>query len=312
MKLRLLAVALFLVGIVCLAQQSSAQLTMTGVGGGFGGAPSYTGPIDINGAAYAFWSTRCGATSYSGNVADIWDSATGSTTETLVTCSPGGTLNFTVNPLSTTCAAGCVLKTLYDQSGASNCGGACNFTQATLADMPSITQSCQNSKFCITFNGTSQCMNVGSAVAAHAIPITTSFVYKYTNPTSEAAIVGTATVNIELQADPQAIASEVGALNGGGANASAAASDNAIHAVQALLNGTTLTTFYVDGTLTTPGAALGTQGIDNSTFGLGVRGACSGANKIYKGNMLEFGFWAADKTANNSSMNSNQHSYWSF
>jgi hypothetical protein len=42
----LTAGALLLIGIVCLAQQSSAQLTMTGVGGGFGGAATNNTSFD--------------------------------------------------------------------------------------------------------------------------------------------------------------------------------------------------------------------------------------------------------------------------
>src|SRR5260370_35744856 len=83
--------------------QQYATMLLTGVGGGGGGA--YSGPVDINGAAYALWSTRCQSTANTGNVADVWDAATGSTPNTLITCSAGGILN-TNSPtaLATTCS----------------------------------------------------------------------------------------------------------------------------------------------------------------------------------------------------------------
>ena len=143
MKMRFLAVALFLLGIVCLAQQSSAQLTMTGVGGGFGAAASYTGPGDIQ--TFAFWGGwRCYSNAYSGNAVDVWDAATGSTIETLLTCSPGGTLNQTIHTLATTCASGCVVKTIYDQTGNGH-----DTTQATNSDRPNVVANAINSSYCM-------------------------------------------------------------------------------------------------------------------------------------------------------------------
>jgi hypothetical protein len=141
---------------------------------------SYTGPIDINGAAFALWSTRCSSNSYTGNVADIWDSATGSTTETLLTCSVGGVLNQTIHSLATTCASGCKVKTLYDQSGASKCSAAvCDLVEAANATRPTVTTSCQNSKICLVFNG-SACMATANTVTTQAQPYTVSAVWTTT------------------------------------------------------------------------------------------------------------------------------------
>jgi hypothetical protein len=77
--------------------QVKAQMTMTGAGCGgarCGGAPSYTGPLDVLSTnVWAAYSTRCAKSSYTGDVVDVWDAATGITTETLITCSSGGTQN---------------------------------------------------------------------------------------------------------------------------------------------------------------------------------------------------------------------------
>jgi hypothetical protein len=79
---------------------------------------TYTGPLDVVPGAIGYWGLRCSKSSYTGNVADVWDGLTGSTTETLITCSSGGTLN-TNSPtaIATTCAVSCCLKTVYDQTG---------------------------------------------------------------------------------------------------------------------------------------------------------------------------------------------------
>jgi len=111
MKLHLLAAALFLLGIVCLAQQSSAQLTMTGVGGGFGGSSA---PV----RAYSY--------KYKG------------TTNT-----SGGAASFTSVPIGTASATRLVIAALLLQNGLSGlttftCGGV-NFTQASGSADPSGT-----------------------------------------------------------------------------------------------------------------------------------------------------------------------------
>jgi len=51
--------------------------------------PMYVGPRDINGTAFAFWSTHCINKAYSGNVMDITDTATGTTTGTRLVCNNG-------------------------------------------------------------------------------------------------------------------------------------------------------------------------------------------------------------------------------
>jgi hypothetical protein len=142
-------VAFFLLlyaGVFCLQQQDShaGWLPLAG-----SGVVAYSGPGDIVSGALAAFGGRCYNTAYSGNMADVWDGATGSTTETLLTCSPGGTINQTVNSLATTCSVSCSIKTFYDMSGALSCGGAaCDLTQATNSKRPVLIQSCLNGKIC--------------------------------------------------------------------------------------------------------------------------------------------------------------------
>lgn len=112
-------IAIALVGLCLLATgansfwQSRQQVSIGGA------PPAYTGPGDVAGwsGAYGYWGLRCYNAAYAGNVADVWDKATGTTTHTLLTCSAGGTVNQTINSLATTCAVACVVKQLYDQVG---------------------------------------------------------------------------------------------------------------------------------------------------------------------------------------------------
>lgn len=110
------------------------------------GAVGFQGAGDIVSGAVAYWALRCYNAAYAGNVADVFDSATGTTTHTLLTCSAGGTINQTINPLSATCAISCVISHLYNQSGFAGCTGGglvtdCDFCQGTNSARPTLIQS---------------------------------------------------------------------------------------------------------------------------------------------------------------------------
>lgn len=193
MRTRLKAYILALAALLwCALVPALAQLGTVGVGGGGfgGGAAAYTGPIDINGAAYAFWSTRCGAAAYSGNIVEVWDSATGSTTQTILGCDGAG--NIVVksgSALATTCASGCRVKTLYDQSGSSKCSGACDMAQATNANRPTFNTSLLSGKSGMVFSGT-QCLQAPAISSAQAQPYTMSAVYNPTGLSGVGDLVG--------------------------------------------------------------------------------------------------------------------------
>jgi hypothetical protein len=313
MMRKIVATYLIVCGLLFGAFQCFAQLTMVGVENGRsgGGGGGFTGAIDINGAAYVFWSTRCSATAYTGNVVDIWDTATGSTTETLVTCSSGGVLN-TGSPtaLATTCSVSCNAKIVYDQSGASDCAGPCDITTATNADRPLVTTSCQNAKICLAFNGSAMCLANASLTTAQLQPYTTSVVFNRTgNVTTLAAILGQSG-GVNLQLGGNSSANQVYAY-GGGAVQTATANDSTNHAMQTLMNGAS-SSFYIDGSLTSMAGSPGTNGLapTPTSVGIGSQNTCGGG--FWTGNWFETGIWGGDKTANNSTMNGNQHTYWSF
>jgi hypothetical protein len=130
---------------------------------------------------------------------------------------------------------------------------------------------------------------------------------------STGQIIANVSGNLQYGANDSG-ANQIFLYNGGAAALDATAADSTTHAAQGLFNNTS-STVYIDGTLTSPGSAIGTLGIPASALVLGAEQAgasCAGASAFLAGNVFEVGIWASDKTANNATMNSNQHTYWSF
>lgn len=285
-------------------------------------APStvMTFPLDINGAAYAFWSTRCGAKTYAGNLMDVTDSATGNTTGTRLQCSAGGVISSLVSgaactfvtgnacsPLATTCATACNVRTVYDQSGATNCTTACDATQATNASRPTLTQNCQNGKICLTVAATT--MSTSALSAAQAQPLTGSFVATRTGSTAAVMnAMGGSGANIQLGFSNAA--STLSMFGGGAFAATAALYTEAIpHAVQGVFNGAS-SAIFIDGAAGTLSVNPGATGF--TTGGGEILGLAGCPCNALTGKWFEDGWWAGDKSANNFAMNSSQRIYWNF
>lgn len=266
-------------------------------------AAGYTGPVDINGTAFAIWSTRCSSTGYTGNVIDIYAPADAS--HTLITCSSGGALNETLQALATTCAVSCTAKTIYDQSGSNSCSGstACDLVQTTIALRPVVTLNCLNSKICLAFNTNLTMASANGVSLSQAF--TVSVVANRTGNTSAFNnILGGDSSSTTL-----AFNNAVNQITmyAGSATPVATANDSTTHAIQALFNAAS-SSFYVDGSSTAASTSPGTSGFNGTDkFNIGVN-----AGNTFIGNWFEVGVWNSDKTANNSSMNGNQHTYWSF
>lgn len=307
-----LAVCALLFGAgLCFQQIPSRAGTMTLLGVGApktSGGVAFQGPGDIISGAKGYWGFVCYNTAYTGNMADIFDLATGSTTETLLTCSSGGGVNQTINPLSTTCASGCVIATYYDQSGAANCSGACNFTQATNSLRHKLVQSCSGSVLCADMsiaNSTYLTPNIGTTINQ---PYTFSITAKRTGSfTSTGGLLTQSSNNIQSRFDSSA--SQMLIYAGGAGGATAAATDSAWHGLQFVFNDAATDDINVDGTANS--IAFGTIG----TLALPsanplVLGANSGAPGVAAlvGNGISFGAWPiAFSGAQSISMNTNQH-----
>lgn len=168
-----------------------AQVPMTGAGKG---TPAYVGPGDI--ATFLFWhGFRCYNGTYSGNVADITDAATGNTTGTRLQCANGVVVDLVsgsactfvtgnaCSSLATTCATACNVRTLYDQLGSVNCTTTCNATQTTNANRPTLVMSCVNSSPCMESSGLNQVLANSTGTYSFADPNSFSVVANFTSGT---------------------------------------------------------------------------------------------------------------------------------
>ena len=218
---------------------------------------TYQGIGDLGLASLShFWGIQPVSKTYHGNVLDIWDAATGSTTETILTASPGGFLNETVNPLATTCAISCRVKEAYDQVGTTH------MLQSNNALRPNfLTTGCGFSlpgayPYCLQLTGTQYLQATGVTPVAQSIDLFTvaqrtgNFAnanYLFTTGTTGAG--GYIRFNI---------ANQITVNFGTGTNQTA--NDLVWHAMMAEGDNTT-SAVQVDGTLAS-GLSLGTNGAD--------------------------------------------------
>jgi len=302
MKWKIAATALLLLVSSANAQMNSffpGPGTVHSTGGGGG----YTGPGDVVTNALVWYGLRCYNTAYTGNVADIWDSSTGSTTETLLTCSAGGTINETIHSLATTCASGCRVKTLYDQAGTACSSGtvACDITQATNASRPTFTQNCIGSLPCMTFAASQQLQGTVPGLPSTALPATISSATRQTSSLAGAYFCLTGGTGLEGY---YTTAPAVRVYNG--TNQTVSTVNNTWYANQSVVNGVS-SVIYLNGSSNSIGdpggtAILAQTIIGNDNFG-----------QLMTGNIVEVGLWAsAFNGTQQSNMNSNQRTYWGF
>lgn len=274
-----------------------------GPASGLGGLISglYIGPGDVISGATAFWGLRCYTTAYTGNVADVWDAATGTTTETLLKCSGGGVLVATINPLATTCSGGCGIAVLYDQTG--------NGHDMTVAGSRfALTQNCLNTSLpCANVPGSGQGM-VTSTLPSVAVPYTYSVVAERTaNFTSFQVVLDTflnagstgASLLFSNSANTVRFSIDLGA-----AITQGSVTDNAWHALIGINN-----------------SGAGTVGADNnnttgsitsdSTANQAYLGQRNDGGEAFTGNLAEAGIWPiAFSAAQITAMCHNQFAYW--
>lgn len=304
-----------IIALLCIAAPASAfwQSRDSDYNKNISAAAPYQGPGDVVSGATEWWGLRCYTAAYSGNVADIWDASTGSTTETVLGCDGAG--NIVVksgSTLATTCASGCKVKTLYDQSGSNKCSGgvACDLTQATNSKRAAYTANCIGILPCLTF--TTSGVTGYSSVAAltsgtgTAVALTVSSVVERT-------------ASFTLEGDWLATSgggfcsnffnttANTVAIYQGSAAKTATASDSVIHAINNVFNGVN-SGIVVDGSVTTANS----PGTVSCTGSWAVAGN-SGTHSI-DGIITEIGVWVgtAFTPTQYGNMNTNQHSFWGF
>lgn len=305
-------ISLSIIATLCfILNVANAQLTLLGVGGS--GVIGYTGPLDLGITGItALWSLRCSSTSYTGNVADVWDASTGSTTQTLITCSTGGVLNETVNALATTCASGCRIKTFYDQSGGLKCTGgiACNLTNPTNSGRPTLTTNCQNGKYCGVCPGTNGVWLAFPAGLTSAIVQT----YMVSAVFNEANTAGSNLIGVDDQSSQFGATSAGSAYfySGGATTASNTAAVNTWHAVQFTVNGAS-PDVYVDGS---GAGTVNTSGANSFSAFLQIDFCqqITAGNNMFNGKFTEVSLWTgpAWSAGQKSSIDGNQRTYWAF
>lgn len=293
-----LSVILLCAGMYCLAQ---AQVTLTGAGKGAPGpAVTYQGPGDIvSGASIWYSCGRAYNAAYatgSNGACDVVDTATG-----LVTCTYHIQTSGFVNPsecngVSQSCHVACSVTKAYDQSGNSNPA-----TQATLANMPTLTLSALKGLPCPTGNGTSQFL------ASAASP-------PFTNPTTLVDLSSAASssgFNVPLGGNNYALGygstTSVGMFAGSLSTTSITA---AFHAIIPVITGSGSGTLVIDGTANS--VTVGTNS-GNVTFGILAQGNNSNflAGTVCEGGGYPIGFNSTQYTAMNTNMHSASNG-WNF
>lgn len=283
-----------------------AQVPLTGAGNGIPGI-TFQGPADIVAAPFACISLRaCSlalATTKVANICNLGD----------VNCADVKTLingDFDVataqgSPLNCGGAGGtCTIKTWYDQIGTGCAGSAqCSVTNATVANRPTLVFNCFGTKPCAQFTlALSQTLQ-GIASASTVIPQTVSFVAERSgNFTNNQYVLQSGG---SYQFGWKNVANTFNVYTGG-ANAiqpTVAASDGAVHSVQAIVNGAS-SNLNIDGVDNT-GTTLGTSTLGPITVGGGTGTFVNGpVGEIIVYSNLAF------TSGNNSAMCHNQRMYW--
>lgn len=275
---------------------------------------SYVGLVDINGTADICYSLRACSDALAAattNLADIVDTATGAASCTIKAKTTGEadlTSNICVgNTVSVTtfCTvthpAGCSVSRWYDQSA-----NALHVTQATLSDMPLFVlgsiSGISASQPCINFPlFTGGLINATGLTMAQPLTISTVAGRPVsTGRTNQVIASNSSNVSVYF-----ANGANTMGLFAGDSGPTATANDGKFHAIQGLFNNAS-SSAYVDGVSTAMnlGTTLGFSG----QFVIGRNAAAS--SQDLEGYACEVAGWAADKSANNATVNSNQQTFW--
>lgn len=276
-------------------------------------AASYVGPGDV--VAMTFWvGMRAYSAATRGTKAVNICSETGGvdvTCEDELTSAATGKL--VLGTVGATCGSiTCTVKTFYDQTGNNFCSSAaCNFTQTTVANRAAFNISCPTISYpCAVFTqASSDSYAAGGTVLSSHNNYTVSTVFQNIY-TSTQNVLFSDQQEIQFAVNPGAAANELYMYDG--VEITATANDGSWHAVQCLFddNVTNGSFMYVDGTGGTPGTMSGGKPLE-APF---VIGMLVGGGNYISAYFEELG--AADGVtftgAQNSNMNSNQHTFYGF
>ena len=262
--------------------------------------PTYSGPGNINTYTYFAGMRAYTAALRSNALMNVCDSTGGvdvGCADLLSDASTGAVVARTVGGVTCPGNTNCTVKTWYDQVGTRHA------TQATVASRPKFTTSfVGGGKACVSFSG-SQLLSFTTS------PLTTAgtgtAVAERTGNTSNInGIIYTGTSFSPLLGFANGV--NQAAMYNGTSTVTATANDNVGHAMQYRVNGAS-SNFYIDGTASgtvNPGASA-----PSGTLQIG-----GGGTTVFPltGVICEVGWASTDQTANNATINSNQHSYYNF
>lgn len=270
-----------------------------------GGSLPFVGPGNAVSGAIAWWGLRAYTTAKAGSkAANICNNGDANCAD-VNTLSNGNfdVATATAAPLSCGGAGGtCTIKTLYDQSGNTNCvGTACDITNATAAARPTLVLNCTGSLPCAACLIASSQRLLAAAAITQAQPMTTSMVSKRTAVAAGGMLGGVTAGDANLGYG--AAASTVN-LDAGGTAVTATASDNVFHTLQAVFNGAS-SSVLVDAT-TNASLTVGAQGLTGAPI------LCENpSGNFTTGNFAEGGVWAGSLTSpQQTALHANQCAYW--
>jgi hypothetical protein len=256
---------------------------------------SYSGPGDVVTGATAFYGLRAYNKAYAtGTNHAINIRRTSDSTTTDINILTNGSLD--VATATSFCAATtCFVDTIYDQVGTHT------LIQATTTAQPQLTFNCLNTTLpCLTFTAAST-QFLSGAFTTIAQPNTFSFVAERTGAATMGAVLG---ADNAAQAGFNAVANQ--AFIFAGTTQAVSATDSALHATQAVMQGAT-STMNVDGTLS-GSLSAGTSSIA-TPLQLGASGVGTNPLNGLFGEAIVFGGIAVPPT-NQTTLCHNQRLYW--
>jgi len=291
-RLLLMSVA----GLALVGSAAVAQLSTTHGGKGVLAA-AYTGPGDIVSGASAWYGLRCynAAKAGASQAINIRRASDNATQDIGLTAS----CNLDVATATTFCnATTCFVTEFYDETG-----NARHATQATAAKQPQLIFNCINTTLpCAKFVGASA-QSLTATISTINQPFSISTVEIRTSTTTENDVIGN-NANTTFGFGGANLVLAWGG-NGGAGITTAAATDNAWHAVSAVYNGASMK--LVPDNNTTSNASGGSSAF---TTPLNI-GVYSGSTNPFTGELGEIGVWPSGFSAGNiTSICHNQFTYW--
>ena len=269
-------------------------------------SPSYAGPGDVE-TGWAFWGGLRGySAAYSTGsnpCLDLHSDSTGVLVGAVNILSTGALDVATAAPLISGGAS--KIGKLYDQSGNGR-----HFTQATLANMPTLSLSVIGALPAMLFSDNSFLKNATAFLDGQAAPFSMTALAQRTGQTTNFNFIFATDDLLApwLAFSPSANLVEIS--QNGVAEPTATASDNSFHAVNALFNGAS-SAIYVDGSNNVVNAGTGaitaTQG-----WLIGCGDDANPTGHGMNGYINEVGVLVGDKSSSFSAINSQQHTYWGF